>query len=356
MNIRQRFATDGSIIFYKAVEQHRINDWRSMARHVTDWESEMIENLFEDESSVQAPVPDEAARSMSLDLRRCFRTFISESDTNEWCGVKTLAGTGDLPDDDTCLYVYGWNHNIALRTDQNLITLNKGDFLVYRGDLIYGPVGYETNKDVLGRYCQEYGADVAQLTAKGALQIPFDETSLGLVKELKPEVVNFYFGLPPAHMRHDEMEERECDAIIAEGIEAGGHRGVFLPREDGSGTSPAERYRNSSMDFPQQIGTMSPVPQIVDAVKLLVMAAGRIGDAPGVLAASAFGASAVQMGTVFLLADETKTSALYRKRLKEAASGGDTAETAITNVFSGRPARGFVARVMRELGPVSVAA
>ncbi|KAG2993124.1 hypothetical protein PC120_g22318 [Phytophthora cactorum] len=219
--------------------------------------------------------------------------------------------------------------------------------------------GGETDKewqDVLGRYCQEYGADVAQLTAKGALQIPFDETSLGLVKELKPEVVNFYFGLPPAHMRHDEMEERECDAIIAEGIEAGGHRGVFLPREDGSGISPAERYRNSSMDFPQQIGTMSPVPQIVDAVKLLVMAAGRIGDAPGVLAASAFGASAVQMGTVFLLADETKTSALHRKRLKEAASGGDAAETAITNVFSGRPARGFVARVMRELGPVSVAA
>ncbi|RAW21295.1 hypothetical protein PC110_g22262 [Phytophthora cactorum] len=138
MNIRQRFATDRSIIFYKAVEQHRINHWRSMARHVTDWESEMIENLFEDESSVQAPVPDEAARSMSLDLRRCFRTFISESDTNEWRGVKTFAGTGDLPDDDTCLYVYGWNHNIALRTDQNLITLNKGDFLVYRGDLIYG--------------------------------------------------------------------------------------------------------------------------------------------------------------------------------------------------------------------------
>ncbi|KAG3078171.1 hypothetical protein PI124_g20913 [Phytophthora idaei] len=152
------------------------------------------------------------------------------------------------------------------------------------------------------------------------------------------------------------MEDRECDAIIAEGIEAGGHRGVFLSREDGSGISPAERYRNSSMDFPQQIGTMSPAPQIVDAMKLPVMAAGRIGDARGVLAASAFGASAVQMGTVFLLADQTKTSALHRKRLIEAASGGDAAETVITNVFSGRPARGFVARVMRELGPVSVAA
>ncbi|RAW24791.1 hypothetical protein PC110_g18790 [Phytophthora cactorum] len=62
------------------------------------------------------------------------------------------------------------------------------------------------------------------------------------------------------------------------------------------------------------------------------------------------------MDRVFLLADETKTSALHRKRLKEAASGGDAAETAITNVFSGGPARGFVTRVMRELGPMSVAA
>ncbi|KAG2881734.1 hypothetical protein PC115_g22136 [Phytophthora cactorum] len=134
------------------------------------------------------------------------------------------------------------------------------------------------------------------------------------IKELKPEVVSFYFELPPTHML------------------------------------------NSLVDFPQQIGTMSPVPQIVDAVKLPVMAAGGIGDARGVLAASALGAAAVQMGTVFLLADETKTSALHRKRLKEAASGGDAAETAITNVFSGRPARGFVTRVMHELGPMSVAA
>ncbi|KAG2804267.1 hypothetical protein PC111_g18327 [Phytophthora cactorum] len=167
-----------------------------------------------------------------------------------------------------------------------------------------------------------------------------------------PINLNFFcHTLPPANPEADKQWQ---DVQIR--ITKSGHRGVFLPREDGSSISPAEGYRNSLVDFPQQIGTMSPVPQIVDAVKLPVMAAGGIGDARGVLAASALGAAAVQMGTVFLLADETKTSALHRKRLKEAASGGDAAETAITNVFSGRPARGFVTRVMHELGPMSVAA
>ncbi|KAG2956330.1 hypothetical protein PC118_g24515 [Phytophthora cactorum] len=151
-----------------------------------------------------------------------------------------------------------------------------------------------------------------------------------------PINLNFFcHTLPPANPEADKQWQ---DVQIR--ITKSGHRGVFLPREDGSSISPAEGYRNSLVDFPQQIGTMSPVPQIVDAVKLPVMAAGGIGDARGVLAASALGAAAVQMGTVFLLADETKTSALHRKRLKEAASGGDAAETAITNVFSGRPARG----------------
>ncbi|KAG3132235.1 hypothetical protein PI124_g20367 [Phytophthora idaei] len=97
MNIRQRFATDGSIIFCNTVDQRRINQWRSMVRHVSHWESEMIDNLFEDEGRLQAPVPDAGARSMSHDLRRCFRTFIPESGASEWRWVKTLAGTGDLP-------------------------------------------------------------------------------------------------------------------------------------------------------------------------------------------------------------------------------------------------------------------
>ncbi|KAL4117736.1 hypothetical protein PRIC2_011720 [Phytophthora ramorum] len=230
-------------------------------------------------------------------------------------------------------------------------------------------------QDILAPYYREYDADVAQLTAKGALRMPFDDVSLQLVQELKPEVVSFHFGLPPPQMLQSVkdtgafvistattvreavwLEERGCDAIIAQGIEAGGHRGVFLPRENGSSPSDGKEYRNSSMDFPQQLGTMSLVPQIVDAVALPVIAAGGVGDARGVLAASVLGAAAVQMGTVFLLADEAKTSGLHREALKRAASSATGEETAITNIFSGRPARGFVTRVMRDLGPMCAVA
>ncbi|GAB9476975.1 hypothetical protein Gpo141_00014033, partial [Globisporangium polare] len=102
------------------------------------------------------------------------------------------------------------------------------------------------------------------------------------------------------------------------------------------------------------LGTMALVPQIVDAVSIPVIAAGGIGDARGILAASVLGAAGVQMGTVFLLADEAQTSQLHRTALKQAVGGDDDAmETAITNVFTGRPARGFVTRVVRELGPIS---
>ncbi|KAL3661090.1 hypothetical protein V7S43_013699 [Phytophthora oleae] len=229
-------------------------------------------------------------------------------------------------------------------------------------------------QDILAPYYHEYDADLTQLTAKRALRMPFDETSLELVRELKPEVVSFHFGLPSPHMLQDVkatgafvissattvrealwLEERGCDAVIAQGFEAGGHRGVFLPREDE--LSNNDQYRNSSMDFPRQTGTMSLVPQIVDAVNVPVIAAGGIGDVRGVLAASALGAAAVQMGTVFLLSDEVNTSTLHRKMLKRAAINTERdVETAITNVFSGRPARGFVTRVMKELGPMCATA
>ncbi|ETN00154.1 hypothetical protein PPTG_18158 [Phytophthora nicotianae INRA-310] len=228
-------------------------------------------------------------------------------------------------------------------------------------------------QDVLAPYYREYGVDLTQLTAEGAVRMPFDEVSLDLVRELKPEVVSFHFGLPSPIMLQGVkdtgafvissattvrealwLEERGCDAVIAQGLEAGGHRGVFLPRKDGEPVADTLEYRNSSMDFPRQTGTMSLVPQIVDAVKVPVIAAGGIGDARGILAASALGAAAVQMGTVFLLADEAKTSALHRKVLKRAANatGEEAVETALTNIFSGRPARGFVTRVMREFGPM----
>ncbi|KAF1787757.1 Aldolase-type TIM barrel [Phytophthora cactorum] len=174
------------------------------------------------------------------------------------------------------------------------------------------PMADKQWQDILTPYYREYGVDLAHLTTNGALRMPFDEG----VKDAGAFVISSATTVREALW----LEEQGCDAVIAQGLEAGGHRGF----------SCAEK--NSSMDFPRQTGTMSLVPQIVDAVKIPVIAAGGIGDAP------------VQMGTVFLLADETKTSALHRKMLKRAASatGEEALETAITTIFSGRPARGFV--------------
>jgi nitronate monooxygenase len=172
-----------------------------------------------------------------------------------------------------------------------------------------------------------------------------------LMAELSPDVVSFHFGLPApellARIRKtgtkilasattvDEarwLETAGCDAIIAQGYEAGGHRGMFLAH-----------------DVSTQIGTMALVPQIVDAVKVPVIAAGGIADARGIVAAFALGASAVQIGTAYLRCPEARISSLYRQTLAHAK--GD--QTALTNVFTGRPARAIVNRLVREVGPMS---
>lgn len=228
-------------------------------------------------------------------------------------------------------------------------------------------------RDTLAPYYREYGVDLAKMDAAGGAQRkPFDETSLALVQELRPEVVSFHFGLPtrPEWLEAIKatgalvlssattvnearwLEARGCDVIIAQGFEAGGHRGVFLPQQGAAAASP---NTSSYALFAQQLGTMALVPQIVDAVSVPVIAAGGIGDARGILAASVLGAAGVQMGTVFLLADEAQTSQLHRSALKQAGGNGadEAMETAITNVFTGRPARGFTTRLVRELGPIS---
>jgi nitronate monooxygenase len=128
------------------------------------------------------------------------------------------------------------------------------------------------------------------------------------------------------------LEDQGCDAIIAQGYEAGGHRGNFL-----------------TQDMDAQVGTMALVPQVVDAVRAPVIAAGGIADARGIAAAFALGAVAVQIGTAYLLCPEAKTSPLYRQALRSAKDN----ETVLTNVFTGRPARGIANRVVRELGPMS---
>lgn len=212
------------------------------------------------------------------------------------------------------------------------------------------PVREARWKNTLKDYYTELGADFDAPTPVSA-RAPFDSAICSLVEELKPEVVSFHFGLPVQALLDrvkatgakiissattvDEavwLEQHGCDAIIAMGYEAGGHRGMFL-----------------SDALYTQVGTLALVPQIVDAVRVPVIAAGGIGDARGIAAAFMLGASAVQLGTAYLFCPEAKVTAPYHRALRIAKDS----ETALTNIFTGRPARGIVNRVMRELGPIS---
>jgi nitronate monooxygenase len=204
----------------------------------------------------------------------------------------------------------------------------------------------------LAPYYRELGLD-ANAAPEGANRNPFSAEVADALSEFKPAMVSFHFGLPSADLvarvhswgskilssatTVDEarwLESRGVDAIIAQGIEAGGHRGIFL-----------------SDDLTTQVGTLALVPQIASAVKLPVIAAGGIADAKGVSAVLALGAVAAQIGTAFLLCPEATTSKIHREALKSDAAR----HTAVTNIFSGRPARGIVNRIIRELGPMSAA-
>ena len=201
----------------------------------------------------------------------------------------------------------------------------------------------------LEAYYKELGLDPG-MTIQAANRAPFDAQMCELVEELKPEVVSFHFGLPDkALLKRVKaagsivigsativkeavwLEQNGADAVIAQGAEAGGHRGMFLTENIAS-----------------QPGTMSLVPQVVDAVKVPVIAAGGIADGRGIAAAFALGAAGVQIGTAYLQTPESKVSAGGRAALAGAADES----TVITNVMTGRPARGVVNRVMREVGPV----
>jgi nitronate monooxygenase len=209
-------------------------------------------------------------------------------------------------------------------------------------------------RELLAPYYVELGLDPGQVVASPA-RVPFGEEAADVLDEFEPRVVSFHFGLPSQHLlarveRWDAtvlatattvdearwLEARGVDAIVAQGIEAGGHRGHFL-----------------SDDLMLQPTTRDLVSQIVGAVKVPVIAAGGIAEAAEVTAVLALGASAAMVGTAYLLCPEATTSAVHR-----AALAGDAAGrvTALTNLFSGRPARGIVNRLMRELGPMSDAA
>ncbi|MGY3535282.1 NAD(P)H-dependent flavin oxidoreductase [Bradyrhizobium sp. USDA 4452] len=202
----------------------------------------------------------------------------------------------------------------------------------------------------LGPYYREHGLD-PDAPSNAANRAPFDAAFCAVVEELKPEVVSFHFGLPePKLLQRVKatgaivmssattvkeaiwLEENGADVVIAQGADAGGHRAMFLTET-----------------IAEQPGTFSLLPQVVDAVKVPVVAAGGIADGRGIAAAFALGASAVQIGTAFLRCPESKVTAQGRIALAQASDES----TVITNVMTGRPARGVANRVMREVGPIS---
>jgi nitronate monooxygenase len=202
----------------------------------------------------------------------------------------------------------------------------------------------------LAPYYKELGLDPA-MPVNAANRAPFDAAMCELMEELKPEVVSFHFGLPEGALLKRVkaagclvmasativkeavwLEANGADIIIAQGAEAGGHRGMFL-----------------TDNIAEQPGTFALVPQVVDAVKVPVVAAGGIADGRGIAAAFALGAAGVQIGSAYLRCPESKVSALARAALAKAADDS----TVITNVMTGRPARGVANRAMREVGPMS---
>lgn len=205
-------------------------------------------------------------------------------------------------------------------------------------------------RERLAPYYKELQLDPA-MPLPSAARAPFDAAMCEVVEDVKPDVVSFHFGLPEASLLRRVKEagcvviasativkeavwltERGVDAVIAQGAESGGHRSMFL-----------------TDDIATQPGTFALVPQMADAVRVPVIAAGGVADGRGIAAAFALGAAGVQIGTAFLRTPESKISAIIRQSLAQ----GDDGSTAITNVMTGRAARGIVNRAMREMGPVT---
>jgi nitronate monooxygenase len=203
---------------------------------------------------------------------------------------------------------------------------------------------------MLEPYYREYGVDPAHIKAARG-RVPFSAETAEVLAEFRPAILSFHFGLPTPELMAtikgwgskvlssattvEEarwLEAHGADAIIAQGSEAGGHRAMFL-----------------SHDISTQVGTLALVPQLVRAVRVPIIAAGGICDARGVAAARALGAAGVQVGTAYLFCHEATTTAVHRAALQ----GPGVHHTALTNLFTGRPARGIVNRLMRELGPMS---
>jgi nitronate monooxygenase len=206
---------------------------------------------------------------------------------------------------------------------------------------------------ILQPYYNEYSINANQLSQTNQ-RVPFNAELADIVIKHQPKFVSFHFGLPNQALLSkikssgikilssattiEEaiwLERNGTDIIIAQGLEAGGHRGMFL-----------------SQDLTTQMGIFALLPQIIKAVNIPVIAAGGIADAQGVKAVLSIGAIAAQVGTAYLLCPESKTSHLHRQAIKSQAS----IHTAITNIYSGRPARGIVNRAIKEIGPINTSA
>ena len=223
------------------------------------------------------------------------------------------------------------------------------NFFVHK-EPVPSPAREQAWRKLLAPYLAEHSIDPESIQA-GPQRLPFNDAAADVLEAFRPPVVSFHFGLPSTALMNrvkgwgarllssattlDEaryLEAHGVDAIIAQGSEAGGHRGMFLTEDLGT-----------------QVGTFALVQQIVRAVKVPVIAAGGIADAAGVAAALKLGAAGVQAGTAYLFCPEATTNPLHRAALKSDAA----ATTTITNLLTGRPARGIVNRLMREVGPIS---
>ncbi len=204
----------------------------------------------------------------------------------------------------------------------------------------------------LAPYYAELGVEAPSLPFR-APHPPFGEAACAAIEATRPEIVSFHYGLPAPSLlgrvkatgckimssattlrEAQFLAAHGVDAIIAQGAEAGGHRGMFI-----------------ETDVATQVGTLALVRAIAEAVKVPVIAAGGIADGRSVAGALALGASAAQIGTAYLLCPEAMTTPLHRAALAEPAR-----ETVITNVLTGGPARGIVNRFIREQGPLNRAA
>ena len=208
-------------------------------------------------------------------------------------------------------------------------------------------------QEVLTPYYREFGLDPSEMPGAPG-RVPFGHDSADVLETFRPAVVSFHFGLPAPDLLQRVkswgslvfssattvaealwLQAHGADAVIAQGLEAGGHRGMFL-----------------TDDLSTQMGTLALLPQLVQAVDVPVIAAGAVGSGQSIAAAKLLGAAGVQIGTAYLCSHEASTSALHRAALQSPAAQ----HTALTTLFSGRPARGIVNRLMRELGPLNSAA